>query len=85
MNVHISASEVITGMLLYGIIHGTYKILGYFRKQLQTEAGRIIHQHIKDGHDSRLKHCVEASCATLGTLEGQLEQRTEQGQQGLSQ
>lgn len=85
MNVHITASEIVTGMLLYGIIHGAYKILGYFRKQLQTEAGRIIHQHIKDGHNSRLKHCVEASCATLGMLEGRLEQQSEQVRQELSQ
>lgn len=73
MNVHISASEVITGMLLYGIIHGTYKILGYFRKQLQSEAGRIIHQHIKDGHETRLKRCVTDECIKLGIVADQLE------------
>lgn len=63
VNVNISLNEVITGLLLYAIIHGIYKIANLCLKRLGTEASHIINQHVKAGHKSRFKRCIEDDCA----------------------
>ena len=34
-------------------------------KEIRKERNHIIKQHIKAGHKSRLKHCIDEACASL--------------------
>lgn len=69
VNVHITLSEVITGFILYGIIHGAYKLiyklLGFILKRLETETDQIIREHVRDSHKPKLKNCLTENCAIL--------------------
>lgn len=61
--IHLTLTEIITSFILYGIVHGVWTAVKWCMKQLETEAGRIIMDHVKSGHKDRLKDCLKDSCA----------------------
>lgn len=67
--INITSSEVIKGFILYGIIHGlyklVYKILGLVVSRLHTETDYIIKEHVFGGHKQKLKECLTEDCAKL--------------------
>jgi hypothetical protein len=65
--IHLTANEIATATILYGIVHGIWMII----RHLETQTGRIIKAHVKNGHRSRFEQCGEESCA-LTTLETEL-------------
>jgi hypothetical protein len=68
MTINITLTEIITSLLLYGIVHGIWVVMRYLVNQLETETGRIIHTHVREGHSDRFKQCLTGDCATrLGT------------------
>lgn len=64
VSVNISLSEVITGLILYAIIHGTYKVLTIIEKQIATESAHIIREHVKSAHGGHFKRCTKDQCIT---------------------
>jgi hypothetical protein len=67
LGLDITIRLIIESTILYGIVHGNWKLIKWSIKYLQTDSVKIINQHVKDGHNSRLKHCVKNSCFILGT------------------
>jgi hypothetical protein len=69
MIINITPAGVIESTLMYGIVHGVWLLLkkiaraGY--KELRAERDRIIHNHVKAGHEGRLKHCIDEACISL--------------------
>ena len=72
MIINITPAGVIESTLMYGIVHGVWLIIKRLGKEAYREArierDKIIHAHVKAGHKSRLKHCVDDACINLQTL-----------------
>lgn len=68
--INITATGVIESSIVYGIVHAIWTCIKWGFKHLETESGRIIQAHVKNGHKARFKHCFEDDCAiqpALGT------------------
>lgn len=63
--INITVAEIITSVILYGLVHGIWTGIKWGLKHLETEAGQIIEVHVKNGHSARLKHCTEDGCIKL--------------------
>lgn len=54
---------------MYGVVHGIWSGFKWaFRrleKEVRAERDRIIHNHVKAGHEGRLKHCIDEACISL--------------------
>jgi hypothetical protein len=66
-DITITAASVIESTIIYGFVHTFWMIIKWCLKYLSTDAGRIIDTHVKDGHHTRLEHCVEGACVRLET------------------
>lgn len=62
--IHLTVADVITSFIVYGIVHAAWTGVKWCLRQLETEAGRIIEGHVKNGHEARFKYCFKGSCAT---------------------
>lgn len=60
--------ELYKAAFLFLLFHRGGKALLFMRKKMDTERARIIMQHKKDGHESRLKFCLEDNCQYLTQL-----------------
>lgn len=69
MIINITPTGVIESTVMYGIVHGIWivgKRLGAAAyKEARAERNRIIHNHVKTGHEGRLKHCIDEACLSL--------------------
>jgi hypothetical protein len=69
MIINITAATVVESTLMYGIVHGIWLLIKNAAKTAYKEArrerNRIIRAHVKAGHESRLKHCIDDACLTL--------------------
>lgn len=65
-DIHITTGAVITSTVIYGIVHAIWTGLKWGLRHLESDTGRIIEVHVKDGHHKRLTHCFEGGCARLG-------------------
>lgn len=61
----ITTGQVIESTIMFGIIHAIWACIKWGLKHLETDTGRIIDKHVKDGHHQRLTHCFEAGCIKL--------------------
>lgn len=78
IEVHLTLTEIITSVIIYGIVHSIWSVIKWCIKQLETEAGKIILAHVRSGHDSRFKHCFEDGCAKAETARDSLRPAIEQ-------
>lgn len=71
LSIHITLNEIATGFVLYGIIHGLYKLIWKLIAYLFTKAGNetslIIREHVRQGHKQPVKKCFTEECAKLQT------------------
>lgn len=71
MIINITAATVIESTIMYGLVHGIWLLIKNAAKTAYKEArrerNRIIRAHVKAGHESRLKHCVDEACFSLRT------------------
>jgi hypothetical protein len=69
MVINITPGGVIESTIMYGVVHGIWQIIKKMSRAALVEArrerNRIIHMHVKTGHEGRLKHCVDEACASL--------------------
>lgn len=69
MIINITPAGVIESTLMYGIVHGVWLLLKKIGKtaykEVRAERDRIIHNHVKSGHEGRLKHCIDEACLSL--------------------
>jgi hypothetical protein len=69
MIINITPAGVIESTIMYGVVHGIWLLLkkgahaAY--KEARAERNRIIHSHVKTGHEGRLKHCLDEACLSL--------------------
>lgn len=60
---------------LHLILYVLVKVTDPARKLIKTEEHRLLHQHHKQGHKTKWKHCTEGECAMKRTLsQNRLEQ-----------
>lgn len=52
-------------VILYGFGHGVWAVIKHFSRKLETETGKIIRHHVKNGHDNRFKWCFKDDCGTI--------------------
>lgn len=77
MIINIPPHIILESTVIYGIVHLIwYCIKTIFnwlqhelREEVRQERNRIINRHVKTGHDSRLKHCLDSECSSLQNLE----------------
>lgn len=67
IELHLTLADLLTSTIIYGIVHGTWKVIMWCIRGLETEAGRIIDAHVKSGHEDRFKVCFTDTCAIPGT------------------
>jgi hypothetical protein len=73
MIINITPAGVIESTVMYGVVHGIWLGIKWFihraekelKKEMRRERNRIIHNHVKTGHEGRLKHCVDEACLKL--------------------
>lgn len=73
MSINITPVGVIESTIMYGIVHAIWLAIKWFAGRLKKEAkkaarrerNRIIHRHVKTGHEGRLKHCDDNDCTNL--------------------
>lgn len=69
MIINITPTGVIESTLMYGIVHGIWllakRVTKAAYKEVRLERNRIIHNHVKTGHEGRLKHCIDEACLSL--------------------
>lgn len=69
MIINITPAGIIESTIMYGVVHGIWLLLKGGAKSAYREARRernkIIKRHVKAGHESRLKHCVDELCFSL--------------------
>lgn len=66
-DINITGTGVVESTIVYGIVHSIWTGIKWGLKHLETEAGQVIHAHVKNNHRVRFKHCFEDSCAIPGT------------------
>lgn len=75
--ISITSDEILKGFILYGIIHGlyklVYKLIGLLMRRLHTEADYIIKKHVFERHEPKLKDCLTEDCARFQTSQRQPE------------
>jgi hypothetical protein len=73
MIINITPAGVLESTIMYGIVHGVWlvgKKLGVITyKEVRAERNRIIHRHVKTGHETRLKQCPDDECTSLRSWE----------------
>lgn len=74
----ITTGQVIESTIIYGCVHTIWTCIKWGIKHLETDTGRIINRHVKDGHHKRLTRCFEASCIKLRTVSGSPHQEAPQ-------
>ena len=57
--------QVIVGTELVFILYIPKRVVSKLDGAFRTERNKIIHRHVKTGHDSRLKQCTDFACASL--------------------
>lgn len=60
-----STDQIIIGAELVFILYPVKRFAGSLDQQLRRERNRIIKNHVKTGHEGRLKHCADTACASL--------------------
>lgn len=60
--------QIIIGAELVVILYPIRLLAQAIDKGIRKERNRVIHIHVKTGHKSRLKHCIEDGCASLRNL-----------------
>lgn len=69
MLINLTPTSVIESTIMYGIVHGIWSIskmvVNRFGKEVREERDRIIHRHVKAGHECRLRECSDLICASL--------------------
>jgi hypothetical protein len=72
MVVNITPGAIIESTIIYGIVHGIWSCIKVCLKKAEDEArrerNRIIKHHVKTGHSSRFKHCLDGNCSSLQNL-----------------
>lgn len=63
--IHITLDQIVTGLILYGIIHGIYKLALSLIRCLESDTANIVRQHVKRDHSLPYKHCLIDECASL--------------------
>lgn len=66
-DISITAGGVIESTIIYGIVHGIWVIIKWLIKQVEHKTAEEIRAHVKNGHNTRFKYCLEGSCAKLQT------------------
>lgn len=68
----LSIPHIVTGFVVYGIIHRGHRMVQKAEKRLATvarkERNRVIDTHVKTGHKSRFSECQQQACASLRNL-----------------
>jgi hypothetical protein len=69
MIINLTAGGVLESTIMYGVVHGIWVGIRWITNrsaaELRRERNRIIHHHVKNGHDDRLKHCKADACIKL--------------------
>lgn len=62
----LTTDEVTTSLALYGIVHITWKAIGYLSsyslKLVKTETDHVIREHVEHRHKQNLKRCRLGLC-----------------------
>jgi hypothetical protein len=70
MNIDISATKVLEGFIMYGILHGgvwlIMRILRPAGKVLKTERQRLLSLHVKSAHKGRFHNCSQCQTRQTG-------------------
>lgn len=73
MVLNITTTGIVESTIIFGIVHTIWLVIKYVAKvvwklvvdEVRRERNRIIKHHVKAGHDSPLKHCMDVACASL--------------------
>ncbi len=65
----ITTVTIIESVVSYGIVHGIWIGLKWLGEkgvsELRKERNRIIRNHVKSGHNTKLENCTNDSCPQL--------------------
>lgn len=69
MIINITPTGVLESTIMYGVVHAIWKGIKWCAsaayREARKERNRIIHNHVKTGHEGRLKHCIDEACLSL--------------------
>lgn len=69
MIINVTPTGVVESTIMYGIVHAIWSgvkiVFKLGVKEVRAERNRIIHNHVKAGHEGRLKHCIDEACLSL--------------------
>jgi hypothetical protein len=72
MVINLAPESIIESTIIYGLAHGIWSCIKIALKKVEDEVrverNRIIKHHVKTGHVSRFKHCLDGECSSLQNL-----------------